>query len=94
MSAAPVDRRRSFAKWCEKNAELVLAEGDGAAGDEALAAVVLDEARALADGSHFTADFGPAEAAALGQDMDFMLRTRMLRAPVNLKELLRPGRTP
>jgi NitT/TauT family transport system substrate-binding protein/sulfonate transport system substrate-binding protein len=49
----------------------------------------LAEARALAGGSHFTAEFGPAELAALGQDMDFMLRTGMLRGPVNLKGLLR-----
>ena len=51
----------------------------------------LAEARSLAAGSHFTADLGPAEVAALGQDMDFMLRTGMLRSPVNPKDLLRPG---
>ena len=34
--AAPVDRRRSFAKWCEKNSNFVLADG-GEGGDEALA---------------------------------------------------------
>jgi len=47
ITAAPVDRRRAFLKWCEKNAEFVLVGGEGAGGDEALAAVVLAEARAL-----------------------------------------------
>jgi DNA polymerase-3 subunit delta len=44
VTAAPVDRRRAFLKWCEKNAEfsLVGGEGDGAA--EALAGIVLAEA--------------------------------------------------
>ncbi len=45
VTAAPVDRRRTFAKWCEKNAEFALADGgdDG----EGLAAVVQAEARAI-----------------------------------------------
>jgi DNA polymerase-3 subunit delta len=47
ITAAPVDRRRSFPKWCEKNADFVLVGGESAANDEALAAVVLAEARAL-----------------------------------------------
>jgi DNA polymerase III subunit delta len=43
ITAAPIDRRRSFPKWCEKNAEFALvgADGDGAA----LAAVALAEAK-------------------------------------------------
>ncbi|HXQ82405.1 MAG TPA: DNA polymerase III subunit delta [Opitutaceae bacterium] len=45
ITAAPVDRRRSFAKWCEKNADFVLADGGGDA--EALGAVVNAEARAI-----------------------------------------------
>jgi len=44
ITAAPVDRRRSFPKWCEQNADFVLAD---AGGGEELAAVVLAEARAL-----------------------------------------------
>lgn len=45
VTAAPVDRRRSFLKWCEKNADFVLA-GDGSdASGEALAGLVLAEAR-------------------------------------------------
>ena len=51
----------------------------------------LAEARSLADGSHFTADFGAEGMTGLGQDMDFMLRTGMLQAPVKLKELLGDG---
>jgi DNA polymerase-3 subunit delta len=44
ITAAPVDRRRSFPKWCEKNADFQLADGGGDA--EGLAAVVLAEAQA------------------------------------------------
>ena len=47
VTAAPVDRRRSFAKWCEKNADFALAGGDGDSAGEALAGVVLAEARGL-----------------------------------------------
>lgn len=46
ITAAPVDRRRAFPKWCEKNADFTLIaadEGDGAA----LEAVVLAEAKAV-----------------------------------------------
>jgi DNA polymerase-3 subunit delta len=44
ITAAPVDRRRSFPKWCEKNSDFALA--DGGEGGEGLAAVVLAEAGA------------------------------------------------
>lgn len=51
VSAAPVDRRRSFPKWCEKNADFALVgEGEG---EDALAGVALAEARGLG------ASFGP-----------------------------------
>jgi DNA polymerase-3 subunit delta len=43
ITAAPVDRRRSFAKWCEKNADFALADGGGDA--DSLASVVQAEAR-------------------------------------------------
>jgi DNA polymerase-3 subunit delta len=43
VTAAPVDRRRSFPKWCERNADFVLADSAEA---EGLAAVVAAEARA------------------------------------------------
>jgi DNA polymerase III subunit delta len=45
ITASPVDRRRSFPKWCEKEADFVLIGGDNDA--EALASVVLAEAKAL-----------------------------------------------
>jgi len=51
VTAAPVDRRRSFPKWCEKNADFLLADGGEDAGS--LAGVVLAEARAVG------AEFGP-----------------------------------
>lgn len=47
ITAAPVDRRRSFPKWCEKNADFALAGGDGDGGGDALAGVVLAEAKAV-----------------------------------------------
>ncbi len=51
ITAAPVDRRRSFAKWCERNADFVLA--GGGEDPDGLADVVGDEARAAGVG------FGP-----------------------------------
>jgi DNA polymerase-3 subunit delta len=45
ITAAPVDRRRSFLKWCEKHADFVLAGGEP--GDDALAGVALAEARGI-----------------------------------------------
>ncbi len=45
VTAAPVDRRRSFAKWCEKNSDFALADGGG--DGEGLAAVVQAEARSI-----------------------------------------------
>jgi DNA polymerase-3 subunit delta len=47
ITAAPVDRRRSFPKWCEKNADTTVLGGDGDAAGEALAGVALAEARSL-----------------------------------------------
>lgn len=47
ITAAPVDRRRSFPKWCEKHADFALAGGDSDGGSEALAGVVLAEAKEL-----------------------------------------------
>jgi len=45
ITAAPVDRRRAFPKWCEANSDFTLAGGDGESAGEALAGVVLAEAR-------------------------------------------------
>lgn len=47
ITAAPVDRRRSFPKWCEKNADYQFVGGDGDNASEALAGVVMQEARSL-----------------------------------------------
>jgi DNA polymerase-3 subunit delta len=47
ITAAPIDRRRSFPKWCEKNGDFVLVGGDGDNASEALAGVALAEARSL-----------------------------------------------
>jgi DNA polymerase-3 subunit delta len=47
ITAAPVDRRRSFPKWCEKQADFTLVGGDGDSAGEALAAVALAEAKSL-----------------------------------------------
>ncbi len=47
ITASPVDRRRSFPKWCEKTADFALAGGDGDNAAEALVGVVLAEARAV-----------------------------------------------
>ncbi|HTJ78672.1 MAG TPA: DNA polymerase III subunit delta [Rariglobus sp.] len=48
VTAAPVDRRRAFPKWCEKTADFALVGGgDGEGAAEALGGVVLAEAREL-----------------------------------------------
>ena len=47
ITAAPIDRRRSFPKWCEKNADFTLVGGDGEGASEALAGVALAEAKLL-----------------------------------------------
>ncbi len=47
ITASPVDRRRAFPKWCEKQADFALAGGDGDNAAEALSGVVLTEAKAL-----------------------------------------------
>ncbi len=47
VTAAPVDRRRSFPKWCEKNADFTLVGGDAENAGEALADVARTEAKSL-----------------------------------------------
>ena len=46
ITAAPLDRRRSFPKWCEKHADFTLIGGDDEPG-EGLAGLVLAEAKLL-----------------------------------------------
>lgn len=47
ITATPLDRRRSFPKWCEKNGDFSLVGGDGDSAGEALAGVALAEAKSL-----------------------------------------------
>jgi DNA polymerase III subunit delta len=47
LTAAPLDRRRSFPKWAEKNADFALIGGDSDNASEALAGVALAEAKAM-----------------------------------------------
>jgi DNA polymerase-3 subunit delta len=47
ITAAPIDRRRSFPKWCEKNADFALVGGDADSAGEALAGVAVGEAKSL-----------------------------------------------
>lgn len=47
ITASPVDRRRAFPKWCEKNADFTLIGGEDG---DALEGVVLAEAKALGVG--------------------------------------------
>ncbi|MSU66471.1 MAG: DNA polymerase III subunit delta [Opitutus sp.] len=47
VTASPVDRRRSFPKWCEKNADFALVGGEGEGANEAIAGVALAEAKSL-----------------------------------------------
>jgi len=47
VTAAPVDRRRAFPKWCEKNADFAIVGGDGDGAAQALAGIVLSEADTL-----------------------------------------------
>jgi DNA polymerase III subunit delta len=47
ITAAPVDRRRSFPKWCEKNSDFTLIGGDSDNASEALAEVAQAEAKLL-----------------------------------------------
>ena len=46
VTASPLDRRRSFPKWCEANSDFTLVGGGEGDGAEALAGVAMSEARA------------------------------------------------
>jgi DNA polymerase-3 subunit delta len=61
ITAAPLDRRRAFPKWCEGHADFTLAGGEGESAGEALAGVALAEARASG------ASFGPGAIELLLQ---------------------------
>ena len=70
ITAAPVDRRRSFPKWCEAQGDFTLAGGDSEAAGETLAAIVRDEAQA------FGATFGAGAVELLLQKVG--ANTRLL----------------
>ena len=53
ITAAPIDRRRTFSKWVEKQGDFTLVGGDGDGDGDTLAAVALAEAKELG------AAFGP-----------------------------------
>ncbi len=78
VTAAPVDRRRAFPKWCEKHAEFVLVGGgEGQTASEALAGIVMAEAKSLG------ASFGPGALdlllAKVGANSRFLIEeTRKL----------------
>ncbi|MFH1497274.1 MAG: DNA polymerase III subunit delta [Verrucomicrobiota bacterium] len=59
VTAAPVDRRRAFPKWCEKTADFALVGGGDDKSGEGLAGVLLAEARELG------VTFGPGAAELL-----------------------------
>jgi DNA polymerase-3 subunit delta len=74
ITASPIDRRRAFPKWCEKNSEFTLI-GGGDDDGSALEGVVLAEAKAL--GVTFTPDAVRLLLAKVGAN------TRLLVAEVH-----------
>lgn len=80
-----VSVHRSALAWIEANPEEALSLGAKEQG------ISVDDARELAAASHFTADIGPAELAALGEDVKFLLGAGMLSAQIDPRTLLRPG---
>jgi DNA polymerase-3 subunit delta len=74
ITAAPVDRRRSFPKWCEAHADFTLAGGDGDKAGEALVSVALAEAR------EFGVSFGEGAVELLLQKVG--TNTRLLTEEV------------
>ena len=73
ITASPVDRRRAFPKWCEKNADFTLVGGDDGDGS-ALEGVILAEAKSV--GASFSPDAVRLLLAKVGAN------TRLLVAEV------------
>lgn len=65
ITAAPVDRRRAFPKWCEKNADFTLVAADDGDGS-ALESVVAAEAKAI--GATISADASRLLVARIGSN--------------------------
>lgn len=74
ITASPIDRRRAFPKWCEKNADFTLIGGDDGDGS-ALEGVVLAEAKSV--GVQFSPDAVRLLLAKVGAN------TRLLVAEVH-----------
>ncbi|MDF9827646.1 DNA polymerase-3 subunit delta [Ereboglobus sp. PH5-10] len=88
ITAAPIDKRRSFYKWCEKNADFTLCGGDSSDKNkpEAFAPIVTAEAQTL--GVTFGANALPLLLAKIG------LNTRLLIEEVHkLANYLNDGET-
>ena len=66
VTAAPIDRRRAFPKWCEKHSDFLLIGGDGDRAGEALAGVALAEAKRL--GAKFAPGATELLLAKVGQN--------------------------
>jgi DNA polymerase-3 subunit delta len=71
ITASPVDRRRAFPKWCEKNGDFTLVGGDSEGASDALAGVVLAEAKAL--GVSLTADALALLLAKIGSNTRLLI---------------------
>jgi len=66
ITAAPVDRRRAFPKWCEKTADFTLIDDKGDEGEAALLGVIRSEAAAL--GVSITPDASALLLARIGSN--------------------------
>jgi len=66
ITAAPVDRRRAFPKWCEKTAEFTLIDDKEDGGEAALLGVIRSEAAAL--GVSITPDASALLLARIGSN--------------------------
>jgi len=66
ITAAPVDRRRTFAKWCEKTADSTLIDDKEDGGEAALLGVIRSEAAAL--GVSITPDASALLLARIGSN--------------------------
>jgi DNA polymerase-3 subunit delta len=89
ITAAPIDRRRAFPKWCEKNADFTLVAGDD--GDGAgLEAVVLAEAKTL--GVTMAPDAGRLLLAKVGANTRLLVEeVRKLATSLSSEALAQQG---
>jgi DNA polymerase-3 subunit delta len=71
ITAAPIDRRRSFLKWCETAGDFTLVGGSGGGGEEALMSIVQAEARTL--GVAFEPDALRLLLARVGANTRFLI---------------------